>query len=133
MRVSIYSKTAFSLFLLLTLFSCGKRIDPWQEKRVETLLDEAERLTSQSRYDEAVSLAFEALKIADSGDSGDKSAQALSHLTLSKLFLQTSRDSLSFEHAGQAEDIAVQERDDSFATQRQGLLLFQFFSGAKQG
>ena len=108
--ISIYSNAIFLVISLSLLFSCDGGIDIRQEQSVSTLLEEAERLTSQSRYDEAVSLAFDALKIADSGEKID---QALSHLTLSKLFLQTSRDSLSFEHACQAEDIAVQERDDS--------------------
>ena len=108
--LSIYSKALYLAISLFLIVSCGGGIDIRQGQNVSSLLEEAERLTSQSRYDEAVSLAFDALKIAD---SGDKSAQALSYLTLSKLFLQTSRDSLSFEYALQAEDIAVQARDDS--------------------
>lgn len=69
-------------------------------------------MTSQSRYDEAVGLAFEALKTSESVNV-DRVNQAKSHLTLSKLFLQTSRDSLSWEHADIAEDLAVRERNDS--------------------
>ena len=76
------------------------------------MLDEAERLTSLSRYDEAADLAFEALKASESG-AADRTLQAKSHLTLSKLFLQASRDSLSWEHACLVEDMAVGEREDS--------------------
>ena len=110
MRLSKYSIPVFAAMIMSFLVSCGKEGDVKQENHVEGILKEAERLTSQSRYDEAVNLAFEALKMSE---SDDKRFQALSHLTLSKLFLQTSRDSLSFDHANQAEEIALQERDDS--------------------
>ena len=101
-KVSRYSFAALALVVLSLCSSCGKHIDIRPSRQVHELLDEAEKLTSQSRYDEAVGLAFEALKESESEDA-DRLLQAKSHLTLSKIFLQTSRDSLSWEHAEAAE------------------------------
>ena len=111
-RLSIYSKALFWALFVLLLSSCSERIEFRLERSVSDQLKEAERLISQSRYDEAVGLAFEALKMSESGDV-DRINQSKSHLTLSKLFLQTSRDSLSWEHADAAEELAIRERNDS--------------------
>lgn len=111
-RLSIYSKALFGALLALFLSTCSERIEFRLERSVSDQLKEAERLISQSRYDEAVGLAFEALKMSESGDV-DRINQSKSHLTLSKLFLQTSRDSLSWEHADAAEELAIRERNDS--------------------
>lgn len=111
-KVSRYSFAALALVVLSLCSSCGKHIDIRPSRQVPELLDEAEKLTSQSRYDEAVGLAFEALKESESEDA-DRLLQAKSHLTLSKIFLQTSRDSLSWEHAEAAEGLAIRVKDDS--------------------
>lgn len=110
--VSRYSFAILVILLLMTGLSCSKHVEIRQDRQVSDLLAEAERLTSQSRYDEAVGLAFDALKKSEAM-RGDRLMQAKAHLTLSKLFLQTSRDSLSWEHAQAAESMAVRERDDS--------------------
>ena len=104
---------AAAFFLCFSCTKAKKEIKERQERQVSELLTEAERLTSNSRYDEAVTLAFEALKDAESGEGKDQALVARAHLTLSKLFLQTSRDSLSFDHARLAENVAIRERNDS--------------------
>ena len=86
LMVSRYSFAALALVILSLCCSCGKHIDIRPGRQVPDLLDEAEKLTSQSRYDEAVGLAFEALKTSESVNV-DRVNQAKSHLTLSKLFL----------------------------------------------
>ena len=97
----------------LALSSCVKDSDIRQERQVMDLLEDAEKMTSMSRYEEAVNLAFEALRLSDSEDARDHALKGMANMTLSKLFLQTSRDSLAWEHACQAEKIAVQVKDDS--------------------
>ena len=106
-----YSVLFLALAFALASSSCRKGIDLRQEHHGSDLLEEAERMTSLSRYEEAVSLAFEALRLSES--TGDDRLQARSNITLSKLFIQTSRDSLAWEHASQAERMAVQIKDDS--------------------
>ena len=112
LKISRYSFAAWIPIILFLCQSCGKEIEIRQGRQVSEILEEAEKLTSQSRYDEAVGLAFEALRISEN-DEEDRINQSKSHLTLSKLFLQTSRDSLSWEHADAAEELAIRERNDS--------------------
>ena len=112
LKISRYSFAAWIPIILFLCQSCGKEIEIRQGRQVSEILEEAEKLTSQSRYDEAVGLAFEALRISENGEE-DRINQSKSHLTLSKLFLQTSRDSLSWEHADAAEELAIRERNDS--------------------
>ncbi len=112
LKISRYSFAAWIPIIFFLCQSCGKEIEIRQGRQVSEILEEAEKLTSQSRYDEAVGLAFEALRISENGEE-DRINQSKSHLTLSKLFLQTSRDSLSWEHADAAEELAIRERNDS--------------------
>ena len=111
--VSRYSFIPVLVCSLLFCASCGKSVDDRQESQVRRLLSEAEELTSQSRFDEAVGFAFDALRVTESGNSVDRDLQGMAHIPLSKFFLQTSRDSLSWEHACLAEDLADRARNDS--------------------
>ena len=81
--VSRYSFAILVILSLMTGLSCSKHVEIRQDRQVTDLLAEAERLTSQSRYDEAVGLAFDALKKSEAM-RGDRLMQAKAHLTLSK-------------------------------------------------
>ncbi len=107
---------ALTLLLLLTvsLGSCRKPFTEDLEQEVRSSLEMAEKMVALSQYEEAASYGFEALKKAET--SSDKIARSLTcetHTVLSRIYLQSLQDSLAWEHACTAEQLAMKVQNDS--------------------
>ncbi len=105
-----------ALFVLLTvsLGSCRKPFSEDQGQEIRSSLELAEKMVALSQYEEAASHGFEALEQAET--SSDKNARSLAceaHTVLSRIYLQSLQDSLAWEHACTAEQLAMKIQNDS--------------------
>ena len=113
-RVTIKWLAGFLLVIGTLAGACRKPIVKDSGQKVRDALDRAETMVSLSQYEEAVGYGFEALNLAESM-SGETARQLTceSHTVLSRVYLQAIQDSLAWEHACEAEQMAVKIRDDS--------------------
>lgn len=100
--------------LLLMPVSCQHIDRETDSAAVLSTLDRAGRLVELYQYDDAVRLGFEALQMAESSPAPERTnLRCISHERLSAIFLQTYRDSLAWEHADRAEQLALTGQNDS--------------------
>ena len=109
----LHSLSALASLLLLA-FSCRPDGGDRSSATVLSKLDQAGRLMELYQYEDGVRLGFEALSMAEASPEDVRiHLRCLAHERLSSIFLTTYRDSLAWEHAQKAEQLAQAERNDS--------------------
>ena len=106
----------FVLALLLAVFAgaCRKPFSEDAEQDIRRSLDKAEKMVDLSQYEEAARYGFEALTQAEASSSANaKDLACETHTVLSRIYLQAIQDSLAWEHACKAEQLALKIQNDS--------------------
>lgn len=106
----------FVLALLLAVFAgaCRKPFSEDDEQDIRRSLDKAEKMVDLSQYEEAARYGFEALTQAEASFSANaKDLACETHTVLSRIYLQAIQDSLAWEHACKAEQLALKIQNDS--------------------
>ena len=115
MKRVIHIKALALLLLPVCLAGgCRKQLTEDLGQKVRGSLDKAEKMIGLSQYEEAARYGFEALSQAETSKEEDARRLACeTHTVLSRIYLQAVQDSLAWEHACAAEQMALKIPSDS--------------------